>query len=342
MITQHWSHSTLTEARRLAHTTHQLATYFYQINGFYVVPQGTGKRASHTILFPDLNWSSIHRIWERASTISVDSPLPERDHKLIKEIEALLVANEVATTTLDLVDLKKAWNVVSSEVFTWLESTIPQAKAITTLNFFPTKFGSIASFNCFDESTGLVEIYLRQDASLHDLVDSLLGSLVHTSATSKLHLNWQEQEAVCDWLLSLSSLKNILDRAWPTSFEPTLGSLRQSQSHQELRAQSDRYLSHLGLSYSDTVLTLQGNSVVCKNKLMRTASQKQLQVLEQLIKHKHISQDQLADMLFEHDDDYSLYVIAKFVQRLRELLEAYGVSGSIIQTVRNQGLTLRS
>jgi hypothetical protein len=339
VISQNWTYNLTSEARRLTQTAHQLATYFYQINGFYVVPS-TRIVGPHTILFPDLTWSSVHRIWERASSIRIDSPLPEGDHKLIKEIEKLLCSSEISPTKLDFTDLKNAWTKVHKQVFAWLASTIPHAKAIKSLNIHPTRFGSIASFNCFDESRGIIELYLRQDASLHDLVDAILGSVVHTCDKSLLQLTWQEQEAVCDWLLSHSSLKPILDDAWHAPFKPTLGSLRHAQALQSLRKQSDEYLRQLGLHHEANLFTIQDDAILCKNKPLSITSHKQRQVLTRLIKEKHISQDELADVLFSNEEDYSLYVMAKFVQRLRELLEANGLSGSVIQTVRGQGLVL--
>ena len=51
--------------------------------------------------------------------------------------------------------------------------------------------------------------------------------------------------------------------------------------------------------------------------------------------------DEVAEILFkENEDAFSLQAIAKQIQRLRDKLEANGVSGSFIQTKRGQGYLL--
>lgn len=47
--------------------------------------------------------------------------------------------------------------------------------------------------------------------------------------------------------------------------------------------------------------------------------------------------DELADLLFANDEEFSLAAIAKTIQRLRDKLEQNGVSASFIQTLRGQG-----
>ncbi len=343
MIEEKWGYNSASEARRLVHTAHQLAVYFYQTHGFYVVPQAPAKPRSDSIVFPHLAWNSIHRIWDRAALIPINQPLSALNHPLIHEIKNLLDKSKLIKAAVPIdTQLRDSWSRCRKEIIDWLGGVFPQAKAIKHLHFFPTHFGSVASFNCLQESMGLVEIYLRADASLHDLVDALVGSMVHATPNSSLQLTWEEQEAVCDWLVSQSTLAVCIESVSDVSFSPTLASLRHAQSSQELRKASDAYLSSLGLRFEPNLLSLNGNAVVWKNKPIEVKSSKQLRVLRHLINHRHISQDELADIIFDNEDEYSLYVQAKFIQRLRQLLEAHGICGSLIQTVRNEGLSLRN
>ena len=52
--------------------------------------------------------------------------------------------------------------------------------------------------------------------------------------------------------------------------------------------------------------------------------------------------DKLSDIIFNEGEEFSLWAIAKVVQRLRDKLEQNGVSGSFIQTLRGQGYALKN
>jgi len=54
-----------------------------------------------------------------------------------------------------------------------------------------------------------------------------------------------------------------------------------------------------------------------------------------------VTVDEIADILFAANQNaFSLFAIAKFIQRLRDKLEENGVSGSFIQTERGKGYLL--
>ena len=55
-----------------------------------------------------------------------------------------------------------------------------------------------------------------------------------------------------------------------------------------------------------------------------------------------VSFDEIADIIFKSDEEYSLYAIAKKIERLRNKLEENGISGSYIQTLRGQGYLLKN
>mgnify|MGYP001578352634 FL=1 len=56
-----------------------------------------------------------------------------------------------------------------------------------------------------------------------------------------------------------------------------------------------------------------------------------------------VTMDSLGDILFKDNlDAYSEYAIDKTIQRLRDKLEASGISGSYIQTKRGEGYLLVS
>ena len=63
-----------------------------------------------------------------------------------------------------------------------------------------------------------------------------------------------------------------------------------------------------------------------------------------LIKNKNsiVTFDQIADILFDTYEKYSLFAISKAMQRLRDKIEQNEISGSFIQTVRGRGYLLRN
>lgn len=63
-----------------------------------------------------------------------------------------------------------------------------------------------------------------------------------------------------------------------------------------------------------------------------------------LIKNSNnvVSFDQISDIIFVNEEKFSLFALAKFIQRLREKLEMNGISGSFIQTLRGKGYLLKN
>ena len=52
--------------------------------------------------------------------------------------------------------------------------------------------------------------------------------------------------------------------------------------------------------------------------------------------------DEFGNELFGDENDFSLYAISKNIERLRNKLEANGISGSYIQTLRSKGYVLKN
>ena len=52
--------------------------------------------------------------------------------------------------------------------------------------------------------------------------------------------------------------------------------------------------------------------------------------------------DDIGSVIFKSEDNFSLYAISKTIQRLRDKLEANGISGSYIQTLRGKGYLLKN
>ncbi|MCA9371735.1 helix-turn-helix domain-containing protein [Candidatus Woesebacteria bacterium] len=64
-------------------------------------------------------------------------------------------------------------------------------------------------------------------------------------------------------------------------------------------------------------------------------------MLIRLIKHENISLDDIARILEQDENTFSLYSISKYIQRLRKKLFASGVYQNVIQTIRGYGYGLK-
>ena len=54
-----------------------------------------------------------------------------------------------------------------------------------------------------------------------------------------------------------------------------------------------------------------------------------------------VTYDEISEILFKTEEEYSLYAISKTIQRLRDKLEKNGISGNLIQTLRKKGYLLK-
>lgn len=332
-----WHFSPETEAKRLLHAASQIANHFYQIKGFLVLPEiPTKAPKSQIVIFPDLPYQTIHRFWDRAKAIDVSNLPLNVPEKLLKQTTALLNPTNPKYQTL-----KNNWTKAELQFLSHLQNLIPEAKAVKKIILHPTTIGTICSFSLFDpKKDDTIHAYIRTDTNIYKIAEAILSALTRPQINA-FNGTWSESEILVDWLLSHSTLATTLKKHTSAAYTPTISSTRNKQQN-GFYQQSNAYLKKLGIAPpQQPLLKLKGNQFHFKDHPLKKLTSKDKKVLQAFLQKQTLTTDDLATLLFKSTDDFSLYAISKYIERLRKKLEFNGLPGSHIQTIRGKGYKLR-
>lgn len=319
-----WEYSPELEAKRLLHNAHQIATGFFKLNGFIVLPH-PAPAADNIVSLPILPYLSIPRFWDRAARLDV-STLP------------INVPPDLLASTLkflpsyqpDFSATQKLWAKHQDKIISAIYDLIPgKRNSISKIIIWPTAFGTGCSFNQSKHPPEPVYIWLRQDHGVASIVEAILSSITRPDVYDHLGGLWQESEIIVDWLLTYSPLAKLIPA--PTQ---TIKSTRTKQNA-ALVQKSEEFLRQIGAPHVsvDSIRSLPTANFTPREK----------DVLDLLLAHapRPVTMDQIGDILFaQNPEAYSLFAISKTIQRLRDKLERSGISGSFIQTKRGEGYLL--
>lgn len=337
-----WEYSLETEARRILHSAHQIAVGFYDLNNFLVLPFGTSAKGENIVLFPDLNFQSIPRFWDRIKTINISHFPIQAPVNLLQELEELLKSANLPKP--NFTEAESLWRKFEEQIiesiYNVLSSEFGEIKKITV---YPTVLGTKVSFNLPSQFPAEVFIYLREDQGILALTEGLLTSITRQDVYTKLEGLWQESELLVDWLTNFSSISDTLRKIEPKKvLMPTIKSVRVKQE-KILERQSSDFLKSLGVSPLHKKFEVKNGDITVDDKTLKNLSHREHQLLASLVKNhgEVVSFDNLGDMIFKDEEEFSLYAINKTIQRIREKLEENGVTGSYIQARRGYGYVLK-
>lgn len=330
-----WEYSPRTEGLRLLHNSHQIATGFFRANGFLVLPLGHQATGDHVVYTPDLPYLSVPRFWAKSSRIDASTLPLQAPSDLVHSVTKLLASSPIPAPNYAVTE--SLWTAHQDQIISMIYQLIPGKKdAIKNITIYPTVISTGCSFNAPSTFPAPIYLWLRADKGVASIVEALLSALTRRDVYTKLDGLWQESEIIVDWLLTFSPLADILKRVDPIGLEPTLTiKSTRSKQHASLTQESQSFLQKIGAPvvspHSFTSLPQNG------------FSPREKEVLDLLVSRspRVVSMDDIGDLLFkDNPDSYSLAAIAKTIQRLRDKLEANGISGSFIQTKRGEGYLL--
>lgn len=346
MVEIKWEYSLETEAKRIVHAARQMVVGFYRLNGFNVLPyQNSNARPDNNVVYlPDLDYKKINKFWEKVGKADVYRLIPNIDQELMNELVAIL--KEANYPEPEINQVNNIWEKIEKEFFETIEKIVPDLKgSVKSITIHPTMFGTKCSFNVPEKLPCDLIVYLRSDQDfIYGLVESILSALTRDSVYKKLDGSWQEAEMLVDWLITESAIGKVINKYHDIKFyQPTIRTTRIKQSAQTLK-QSDEFYKKLGLpSFEKPFKNVDGQPVLFDKKMVDLAPQESL-VLVKLIENENkvTTFDEIAQVTSKSEDDFSLYAISKTIQRIRDSLEANGVSGSFIQTMRGRGYVLKN
>lgn len=340
MLTK-WEYSSKTEAERLLHCAHQMAVGFYKINNFIVLPYTQKIKNSHLVTFVDLPFNKIPRFWEKAKSIDITT-LPIRvDKKLAQDTQKML--DRANLLKPEFTEIQKNWQKAEKDIISEIYKLMPIYKnRIRKIVIYPTIFGTSCSFNLISKN-GEIVIYLREDMGIFAITEAIITSLTRADAYKDLGGVWQESELLTDWLVTKSSISNVIKKFTDEEFLPTIKGVR-IKEQANLIDLSNKFYKKIGINFSKKVFGLNGLTPEINKKPIENLNSNEKKLMKILIQNENevVEIDKIGGEIFGVDTDYSLYAISKMIERLRTKLEANGISGSYIQTLRGKGYLLKN
>lgn len=337
-----WVYSIKTDAKRILHCAHQMAVGFYKINNFIVLPNFQATNSSNIVIFPKIRYQDVPKFWHKVTKIDIYSTPFVIEEKLQNDFYNLISKNALQEPKYK--HLVKKWKIAEHDVISTIYDLLPEKEgSIKKITIYPTKYGSSCSFSWINK-TGEIEIWLRDDQGIHTIAEAIVTSLTRDDVYKKLDGTWQESEIITDFILTQTKLAKVLQKyEHQNIFVPTLRGTRVKDIGNILEI-SNNYYKELNIPNFDRPFSLNGLTPEINKKPILNLTNNEKQVMYLLIKNSNntVSFDQISDIIFANENKFSLFALAKFIQRLREKLEKNGISGSFIQTLRGKGYFLKN
>lgn len=337
-----WVWSLESEAQRIIHTAKQMSTGFYQSQGFLVLPQQYLKLNRDIVVFPDLKTDSIARFWSKVGQANINDMPVSKDKELIDGIVGYL--KDLKLNEPKMEKLKALWNKSQNQINEKIEAVLGKSGLISKLIIHPSNFGTSVSFNVPKGFPAEIKLFLRFDQDVYSLVEGILSALLRYQLVLKYDAAWKERELLVDWLVRDSSIGLLLKKFQPTSEIPTTTGVIQKKQYSRLKKLSDDFLKKLKTpgKFQHNLTTKKFSVYLGGNKLLDlTWKERRVLLLLNQNRGDVVSQDKISEIVFRDEQHFSLYALAKFLQRLREKLEENGIPGNIIETVRRRGYLLK-
>lgn len=337
-----WEYSLRSEAVRVVGCAHQIANGFYRNNGFWVLPVGHRLTSKSTVAFPDLPYTTIPRFWEKSRRATYLHEYlrskSEEEERLVGEVEKMLTKGGLPKPRFE--KARGEWEAAGEKIIGELEKIIPEKiGAVKSVTIYPTVVGTSVSFNWSKDLTDII-VFWRDDQGIGEIVEGIVTALTRSDVYEDLSGGWRESEMVVDWLLTKSSLAKTLEKYG--GFEPTSRLWGRKQDARILK-ESEVFLKKIGAPIAEKLFGLEGEGVVIGGRKVDLTG-REVKILKLLVESANqvVSFDKLGEVAGMGEEDFSLWAIAKVIQRLRDKLEGMGISGSYIQTCRGVGYWLRN
>jgi len=338
--TTRWHYSLETEADRIIQAATQTINRFYQKYGFLVLPERV-RGSARSIYLPHLHFETIPNFWTKIKKVDLDIPMPI-NRTIKQQVASLLEKESFKLEEKKINALKSAWTKKEKYFWKTLLGLFPfLATKEFSLEIRPTSFGSSASFNFpnLDKKQTEIKIYTRIDMPIAHIAEAILSS-IFTKKLKEQEYDWEEREAVVDFIMSFTKLNDLFP-----NYKPTIREIR-TKEKARLVLESQKYLKQLGIP-TTKIFTIKNNRVLIDKKPpVEKFSLSEERILESLIKNENrtCSLEEIAEIVWKQDsyEKFSPWAIAKLIQRVRDKFKENGISPAIIQTQRGKGYLLRN
>jgi|GEM_PF-2094349 len=341
------------DALRLLFTAHKLASGMYQYHNWLVSPSitPTSKRSgdpaarerrgpNNLIIFPDLPYQEIPNFWTRVMGEVEPHTPPVAPPDLITSLSTLLTPTWSRDSYPGYLTLQRHYHNIKDQFWpTFFSILSPSLRgdSLQAIHIYPTLYGTTKSFSLLDSKTTTLHIYLRTDQGIDALIDGIVSGAIRGQLQQDLNLTWSETEVAKDTLLLTTPLAQFAP-----DYQSTLHAIR-SPNFATLQSQSLTYLKHLGLNNSN-LWEIDQNIITYHARPLNNLTRQEQTILTALIQAPDhaLSQHDLTHALYPNPNKFSLWGLAKAIQRLRSKLTDNNLPSHLIQTDRNHGYSLFS
>jgi hypothetical protein len=324
-----------TESNRVIHAAVQTANGFYHRKKFAVLPYLVDNNPG-TVFLPEIAYHKIPNLWKNLSTITSCVPL-NYDKELVSKFAEIL-ESEYIDLSEKVQEIQIEWTQKEDQIFNFLEAFFPtEMHQITQIEVRISAFGTKMSYETVSSTIKAPFIcYIRQDMGISNIIEAIIQGLLFAHPQTKDY-PWEAHEAIADFLLDSAKNQRII-----TSYSPTLNGIHSIDP--DLLEKSHRYLQKLGLNF-DNALKKEGQLIYLNNKIISA----QLTAIQHIVlsllidkQNQVVTYDQLADILWHDDEEFSVWAINKNMQRLRTKLTNLGASEDTIRVVKGSGYSLQN
>ncbi len=315
------SHENL--ANYLCYLAKQISCGFYQDRRFLVLPRLIEKE-SRAIFFPDLPYTT--KFWNNFASLKQNDFVFNFGDKIVESSGALL--SHAQGEALRTLPIQSRWQGKEKEFWKLVNEFLPELSVdkINKIEVLPTPFGSVSSF--FFERVGTkynFKITVRTDFGPAQIAESILTNLIWIDHPTPNLALWHEVEATVDFLLTKSKLAKLFNY----EYVPTIRSL--PEISENFVAESEKYLEKLGFPITPT-------------KIDAHFTQTEQRIFNGMISNsgKIVTYDQIGDWFWGENnlDKFSLYSVAKIMEKIRKKIKDQGIYQELIYTIRGQGYVL--
>lgn len=322
-------------ASYLCYVAKQISCGYYQERRFFILPYRVAKNPQ-TIFFPDLPYPKT--FWEKLVKFQPHDYIFHPD-KEIKQIAKELLQDFLSTTNSNFSEIEKQWRKKEKAFLNAAREFIPTFKwqALRNITVLISPFGTVGSFFFQKQEEGInLELTLRSDFGPAQIAETILTSFLHMDNTNAPLTEWIKNETIIDFLLTKTKLGQI----FAFDYHPTISTFPELTSN--LACESEQYLQKLGFP-SKPLLEISNYEIALNGQPqpgLFTPTEKR--ILTGLIQNKNrlLTYEDIGNLFWGEEaslEKFSLYSIAKIMEKIRKKIKDCGVYQELIYTVRGQG-----
>ncbi|MBP9759071.1 helix-turn-helix domain-containing protein [Candidatus Dojkabacteria bacterium] len=338
-----WVYEKSNDIYRLNYTFSRIFGGFYINRGIPLMPLNVNTEEKKVVKLPDCEFGELVKYRDRFALLSNDKyKIFTKIDKEIYDIFSAISNDGLGFESVYLIE--KRFNEIQVE----FEKFCTQFFANINLDdieitVYPTHFGTQSSYDILLPNETNFNIFFRNDSSLEDLVSVILSALFYYNLQENYLASWMESQTLIYWLLQETSLTKVLGLDKSKLKESMVYKIKNGYSKQ-VRDISDKVNSQLCLNLKQIRLELIQDKIYKDGKEVIGLVEWEKNVLKYFLNNQDriIEYNQISDILNIQDEDYSLWAIAKRIQRLRDKMDMLGLGGYVIQNVRGKGFMLNN